>query len=259
MAGGAGNNGGGRVASRSAMRAIKVLEVVAAQAPVSLAELTRTLGVPKSSLHAIATALIQSGWLDQDDTGRYRLGLRTLVVGTTYIDRDLAVEVSRPAMDWLAEGSGETIHLARLDGTDVVYLAKRESVHPLRMFSAIGRRLPAYRTGVGKAILASLPDSERAAHIPDRLEASTPRTLTDHDELFAELDKTRRRGYAIDDEQSEVGLTCFAVALHPYTGTYDSLSCTVPVARLDAQREKALVEMVLEAGRRVQASLAGRR
>lgn len=207
----------------------------------------------------MATTLTQSGWVEQDDVGRYRLGLRALVVGSAYVDRDFTVEVSRPTIDWLANESGETVHIGRLECSDVVYLAKRESIHPLRMFSAIGRRLPAYQTALGKAVLASLPESEVGSHLPDSLEGRTARTLTDRDVLLAELDKTRRRGYAIDDEESEVGLMCFAVAFHPFTGTYDGLSCTVPVARLDTKREKALINMVLEAGRRVHVAVATHR
>ena len=94
-----------------------------------------------------------------DDTGsRFRLGMRALRVGAAYLDGDDTVGLIGGVLDELSRRFGETVHLGRLDGDQVVYLAKRESVHRLRLYSAIGRRLPAHATALGKALLAEHPD-----------------------------------------------------------------------------------------------------
>jgi len=109
----------------------------------SLGSLQESLGYPKSSLYVLLRTLVDVGWIETDATGTlYRIGLRALLVGTSYIDSDDVVAGARSALDRLAEETGETCHLARLDGSDVVYLATRESHHYLRPFSRIGRRLP---------------------------------------------------------------------------------------------------------------------
>ena len=122
---------------------------------MALVELARELDIPKSSLHGILRTMIARGWVETDATGtRFGLGVRALQVGAAYLDSDDTVGLVASLLDELAQEFGETVHLGRLDGADVVYIAKRESMHPLRLFSAIGRRLPAHATALGKALLA---------------------------------------------------------------------------------------------------------
>src|SRR5207245_7696455 len=112
----------------------------------------------------------------------------------------------RPVLRELGERTGETVHLGILDGSDVVYIEKVESRHAVRMFSQIGRTMPAHSTGIGKAILAYLTDNELARALPGRLQARTPATITDRQELLEHLAAVRRRGYSTDDFEKEEGI-----------------------------------------------------
>lgn len=237
---------------KSAARVLKLLEELAASGPRPMRDLADELGVPRSSMHALLRTMEHSGWLELDATGkRYGLGVNALLVGSAYVDRDDVVSRTAPILDTLAEKTGETVHLGRLEGHHIVYMAKRESIHPLRMFSAVGRRLSAYSTALGKCLLATLTDEEIASRLPPELEAFTPKTITSPEELIEDIGKARARRYAIDDEETAVGLRCFAMALPargPARGaTKDAISISVPVFRLDDEREADIVRLLFEA------------
>lgn len=234
---------------KSAARVLEVLEALAAEGPHNLRDLATELHVPKSSMHALLRTMQWCGWLETDATGTlYGLGVRSLLAGSAYVDGDVVVRQTAPILDQLAQQTGETVHLGRLEGGDVVYLAKRESSHPLRLFSSVGRRLPAHSVALGKVLLAEMTDEEALARLPADLEAKTPHTITDRDALVEELAVVRRDGYAIDAEESASGLRCFAVPLRQRGGTRDAISCSVPVARLTDTREDEIVGLLLQAG-----------
>lgn len=238
---------------KSAVRTAELLDYLARnEGPHSLTDLQQQLGYPKSSLHVLLRTLVDLGWLETDITGTlYRIGMRALLVGTSYIDTDEVVRLSREILDWVAEQTTETVHLARLDGVDVVYLATRASTHYLRPFSRVGRRLPAYATSLGKALLAIRSDDEVRGLLPDPLEALTPNTLTDVGALFADLARTRERGYSIDLEENTLGLMCFGVAVPYREPPRDAISCSVPVARMNPEREQQIPRILLEASARL--------
>jgi DNA-binding IclR family transcriptional regulator len=219
---------------KSADRTLEVLEVLASSPNRrGLGELARELGIPKSSLHGILRTMAKRGWVEADPTGtRFGLGVRALQVGAAYLDADSAVGLVAGVLDELAAEFGETVHLGRLDGAHVVYLAKRESVHPLRLFSAIGRRLPAHATALGKVLLAERSAAQLDAILPDPLPTLTPRTITDRAALDADLARVREQGYAVDHEENTDGIACFAVAVPYRQPATDAISISVPVARL---------------------------
>jgi DNA-binding IclR family transcriptional regulator len=238
---------------KSADRTLEILETLAA-APnrLSLGGLARTLSIPKSSLHGILRTMVQRGWVETDQTGLlFGLGVRALLVGTSYIESDSTVARAQPLLEWLNAEVGETTHLGRLDGSDVVYLAKRESSHPLRMYSAIGRRLPAHSTALGKALLAQRGDAEVVDLLPSPLPRLTPSTITEVDVLLAELATTRAAGYAVDREESTTGIRCYATAL-PATGrSKDAISVSVPTARLDDALETRIIDLLGQVSNRL--------
>lgn len=239
---------------KSAARTVELLEFFARHEGLhSLGDVHARLGYPKSSLHVLLRTLVDLGWLETDLTGTlYRIGMRALLVGTSYIDSDEVVQFSRDALDEVAEATEETVHLGRLVGTDVVYLATRSSPHYLRPFSRVGRRLPAHATALGKALLAERPDEAVRAMLPQTLDALTPGTLTTPDALLTDLARTRRRGWALDREENTVGLRCVAVALRLRTPARDAISCSVPVARMSAAREKEVAALLLQARDRIE-------
>lgn len=153
--------GGGVREVKSAARTVDLLEVLAARGdrPARLQELADGLGVPRSSMYALLQTLVARGWVRTDVTGSlYGIGIHALLTGTSYLDSDPRVRAVRPYLDEASDAVGETIHLGRLDGMDVAYLATRESHEYLRTISRVGRRLPAHVGALGKALLAERDD-----------------------------------------------------------------------------------------------------
>jgi len=222
-------------AVKSADRTVELLELLSRTSePLTLSEIQRELSYPKSSLFVLLRTLVARGWVETDRRGTgYSIGVRALLVGTSYLDRDPVIRAATRVLEELRAEVNETVHLARLDGADVVYLASRESAHQLRLTSRVGRRLPAHATSLGKALLAERGAEEIDAILPAGLEALTPKTLTERDALLADLAETRERGYAIERGENTTGLGCFAVALHYKHPALEAISCSVPFARLD--------------------------
>ncbi|MFE3018689.1 IclR family transcriptional regulator [Streptomyces sp. NPDC059256] len=244
---------------KSAVRTVELLEFFAGQPGMhSLTDVQEAVGYPKSSLYMLLRTLVDLGWVETDATDtRYGIGVRALLVGTSYLDGDEVVAAARPTLDRLSDDTGESIHLARLDGVNVVYLATRQSQHYLRPFTRVGRRLPAHSTALGKALLATHTDEQVRAMLPEVLSAQTEHTVTDRERLIGELPTIRERGLAVDREESTLGLRCFAVAIPYRTPARDAVSCSVPVARLTAGHEHLIKEALFDARNRL--TLATRR
>ncbi|MFJ4318689.1 IclR family transcriptional regulator [Streptomyces lavendulae] len=248
---GAGPEGAGAPPApvKSAVRTVLLLEHFAARPGLhSLADIQHDLSLPKSSLYMLLRTLVNLGWVETDATGtRYGIGVRALLVGSSYIDGDEVVAAARPTLDRLSDDTTETIHLARIDGTSVVYLATRQSQHYLRPFTRVGRRLPVHSTALGKALLATHTDEEVRRLLPRRLEAVTQHTITDREQLVEELALVREQGYAVDREENTLGLRCFGVAVPYRTPARDAVSCSVPVARLTPGHEQVIKAALFEA------------
>lgn len=242
---------------KSTARTLEVLEeLAAAPAALTLGEIARALSIPKSSLHGILRTMEHYGWVESDGTAhRFRIGLRALQAGAAYADTDDVVALTADTLDWLVDVLDETVHLGRLDGTDIIYIAKRETRQPLRMYSSVGRRLPAYGTALGKSLLAWQPEERLGDHVPPVLEPLTENTITSHERLRKELERTRERGYAIDDQESNEGVCCAGVALPTGNPPQDAISCSVPAMRFGGPRTEEIVERLLEAVERVSAAL----
>lgn len=228
---------------KSADRTLEVLEALAAaRRRRALTELAHELDIPKSSLHGIIRTMLARGWVEADATGtRFGLGIRALQVGAAYVDANEAVGLLGSLLDDLSAQFGETVHLGRLDGGQVVYLAKRESIHPLRLFSAIGRQLPAHATALGKALLAERADDEVDQLLAWPLARLTVRTLTEPAELHAALAGVRRHGYAVDREENSDGIICFAVSLPLASPAAEAISVSVPLSRVAPDTEDRIV------------------
>ncbi|BBX34006.1 IclR-family protein transcriptional regulator [Mycolicibacterium mageritense DSM 44476 = CIP 104973] len=230
---------------KSAVRTVELLEYLAARPdqPTRVREICAALQMPRSSAHALLRTLVDQGWVRSDEAGtEYSIGIRALLVGTSYLDADPYLPMITPFLDDLRGQLDETFHLARLDGDDVVYLATREPRQYVRTSNKVGRRLPAYTTALGKALLAERFGAELDAHIPAALPALTARTITDRATLERALEEARVRGYATDNEENTVGIKCFAVALRYRNPASDAISASVPLERLTPDREREIVE-----------------
>ncbi|MFE4251682.1 IclR family transcriptional regulator [Streptomyces sp. NPDC056910] len=245
---------------KSALRTVALLELLAARGdrPARLDELAEELDVPRSSMYQLLRTLVVCGWVRTDTTGSlYGIGIRTLLTGTSYLDSDPRVRSVRPYLDEASDALGETIHLARLDGPHVVYLATRESHEYLRTISRVGRRVPAHAGALGKALLAERSDSELPlAEGP--LAALTENTHTDRDALLTDLAGVRERGYSIDREETVTGIAGFGFALRYDAPAVDAISCSVPVARLTGERAERVVAVMRDVRTRIEALLSPR-
>nr|WP_062339440.1 IclR family transcriptional regulator [Herbidospora sakaeratensis] len=239
---------------KSAARVLDILDDIATHGEGTQLQLGTRLGIPKSSLHALLRTMCARGWLDTDQTGSiYRLGVHTLTVSSAYIDSDPVLTRAGAVMDEIAAATEETVHLGRLDGSEIIYTAKRESKHPLRMYSAVGRRLPAYSTALGRAMLAEMPEDVRDSLVPHQIKAITTQTVTDRDALLAIIDKAARLGYAEESEESCLGVRCFGVALPFSRRSVDALSIAVPISRLKQGQEDLIIETLLSVKARLSA------
>ncbi|MBA2077628.1 IclR family transcriptional regulator [Rhodanobacter sp. PCA2] len=246
-------------AVKSADRTVLLLEALAASGhALTLTELQQLLDMPKSSLYMLLQTLVARGWLACDTRlGTYGIGVRALLVGTSYLDHDRVVQTAAHVISELRAQINETVHLARLDGSDVVYLASRESQHHLRVISRVGRRVPAYATSLGKALLAARSNQEVDALLPDKFVALTANTVRNRRALHKQLDEFRALGYAFEREENTPGLCCFAVVLPNATPAVDAISCSVPIARLDKKHEKEVVDGLFNAIRTINDTLRG--
>lgn len=231
---------------KSAARALDLLDEIAANGPGTQLQLSTRLSIPKSSLHALLRTMVDRGWLQTDPTGSvYQLGIRALVVSSAYLSGDPVLARAAGIMDEIAAATEETVNLGRLAGNDVIYTAKRESLHPLRMHSPVGRRLPAYSTALGRAILAERSREVREKLVPEKIEALTSRTVVDRDAVLTIIDDAERLGYAAESDESCIGVRCFGVALPFARPAVDGISVAVPMSRLTPGREDHIVETLL--------------
>ncbi len=235
---------------KSAAYAVEILELLSSRQnrPARLREISEALEIPKSSCYALLRTLTQRGWVRRDETGTlYGVGLRALMAGTSYLDADPHLRFVQPWLDSLNEQLDETLHFGRLDGTDIVYLATRESSQYLRVINRVGRRLPASTTSLGKALLAHHMELDLDEHLLAPLPQLTAHTITDRERLMEDLEYTRDRGYALDFEENTVGLKCFGFALRYSDPVVDAISCSVPIARLTEERADEIVNVMREA------------
>ncbi|WP_162606143.1 IclR family transcriptional regulator [Jiangella aurantiaca] len=232
---------------KSAERALRLVELLAEREPRSFTELYRALGMPKSSLHALLASLAHHGWIADDGRGGVSLGYRARAMGLSGLDESDVLDLVDDVMEDLRTRLDETVHLARLDDGDVLYLASKFSLQALGVRFRPGRRMPAYATALGKAMLAALPASELAGALPGEYAALTPHTLTSEAALTTELERVRAAGYAEDHEEGTVGLQCVAVALQHADLPLVAMSCSVPVPRMADAKRAEIVAALLDA------------
>ncbi|HEY8846884.1 MAG TPA: IclR family transcriptional regulator [Candidatus Limnocylindrales bacterium] len=228
-------------------RAGAILDLLAenAREAAGPSELARRLGLPKSSIANICNALADIGLVRRIGTG-FALGRKLAELGGAYLASVDQVQEFYEASRLLPTGSEETVQLAILDGLEMTYLARHDGRQPVRLTSQIGRRLPATVTATGKAALASLDEDEledRLATI-DALPVLTTNSLGTLDALRADLATVRRRGYAIDDEETVEGVVCFGVMIpgrRPGDGPY-AASITLLKVRATEERVPLLID-----------------
>ncbi len=197
-------------------KALDVLDMVAgAGKPVRFSDLLVHSAYPKATLYRFLQTLTNQGMLTLDpDRGTYALGVRLVRLAHAAWQQSSLAPLARPYLDELARETGETIHLAQMDMGQVLYVDKRNAAKPVEMFSSAGKVGPAYCTGVGKAMLAHLPDDALNTVLARQsFHRFTPHTYATPAALMTELQAIRARGHAFDREEHEPGIICVAVPI----------------------------------------------
>lgn len=221
---------------KSSIRTLQVLELLgSANEGLSLNDVCTSLDMPKSSGHALLRTMTTSGWIDYSDaTHQYGLGSRVWEVARRYISGLDLQNLARPYMEAVRNELDETVQLATLDGVENVYIAKVEAQNQrLVLVSHVGARLPAWATGLGKAMLAELSEGEIDARFDGvTFERFTDATIDNLDDLKVELKKTAERGYAVDESEYADGVFCVAVPILNARGDLvAAISVSVPEVR----------------------------
>jgi DNA-binding IclR family transcriptional regulator len=237
--------------SSSLRRALAVLDYVRDQAGSgegsSLTRIANALDINKSTVLRLAAPLIESDLLVRDrETGWFRLGHGALRLGQAYLSSlDLRTVAAGP-LRRLLQAVDETCHLVVYAPPDVAYIDKLENEHTVRMASRVGSRVPAYRTAVGKAILAWLNEDAVNEIIAAGMPRVTKYTITDPEQFRAELTRVRRHGYAIDDRENEPEVRCVAAAIFDHTdGVAGALSVSGLVSRMTPARVREVGPLVV--------------
>ena len=220
-----------------------------AEYEMGISALALRLGLAKSTVHRLATTLVEYDILEQNrETGKYRLGLALFELGTLVRRKMDTVAESRAQMRAVAEMTGETVQLAVLDHQSVLYIRILESRQAVRMSTIAGSRAPAHATSVGKVLLAHQSPDEVQQIIDNGLKRYTTNTITDPALLREELASVKSRGYAIDDEEIEVGLRCVAAPIRNHSGrVIAALSVAAPVQRMTKKTVQTTVPTVVAA------------
>ena len=232
----------------SVATAIRLLKAFSEdEVEIGISALARRLGLAKSTVHRLAVTLVSEGLLEQDrENGKYQLGIALFRLGALVRRRMNVSNEARPYLYELREKINESVHLAILDETEIMYVYNLEGTHAIRMRSDIGVRKPAYCTAEGQAMLAFAPSEVVARVIAAGLAACTPKTITSAEKFIKELGVTRQRGCAIEDEESELGMVCIAAPIRDDSGdVVAAVGIAGPVTRLSKKSIAAFVPHVI--------------
>jgi DNA-binding IclR family transcriptional regulator len=243
-------------------RALAMLEAVA-QEPEGLsnAEISRKLQIPKSSASYILRTLQARGYLNRESgSGKYRVGLKILSLSRGALSGIDVREVALPVMRHLMEKTNLTCHLAILDGPDAVYIEKVEPEGFIRMDTWVGRRMRVHATSVGKALVAHIA-RERLEKILDEsgMEKRTAKTITSRLRLFKELEKVRGQGYAVDDQENNMGARCIGAPVFNQQGMIEAaIGLSGTINQVNPHTMPRIVEALKDAARHISMQLGYR-
>lgn len=226
---------------------------------LGVTELSKRLKLHKNNVFRLLATLESRGYIEQNRvTENYRLGLKTLELGQTFIKQMGLLRQSRPVLESLVKECNETTYVAILKDFHIVYLDVVETDLTVRVVPRVGSRLPAYCTAAGKIQMAYMTDEELDNYLPTKeMKRFTPNTVTDRDQFKLHLKKIAEQGYAIDNEELDIGVCCVGAPIRDYTRRIiGAISISGPSMRFSPERmEKELIPLVLRAGEDISTKL----
>ncbi|MBB4935253.1 DNA-binding IclR family transcriptional regulator [Lipingzhangella halophila] len=245
------------------IRSLDILELFTdGRDSVSAPEIVKELDLPRTSVHELLHTLSDRGYLrlHPDIPGRYQLGLQLFRLGSAYAEQLDIAKIGQQVAHEVVAQCNETSHVAVLDGTHVVYIAKVDSSQAVRMVSTLGGRVPAHCTALGKTLLSALPEAElRHRFGGGPLPAMTANSITGVPQLLDELAGIRASGVAVEICESNPDVCCVAAPVRDRTGaTVAAISVSVPLHRWSEQLRSDLQALVADGAARLTASLGGR-
>lgn len=234
--------------STTVAKAFAILDILASDEDgASLKEVSNHLGTSKSTAHRYLTTLEKLSVVERDEKAHFRLGLKLIELAGAFLSEHDLRNVSEPFLNELVARTQETVHLAVPSVNEVVYIAKVDSPHSIRMFSRIGARMPMYCTSLGKAILAYYPSDRVEEIIREGMPARTPYTITSPQALHLELERVRTQGFATDDQENEMGVRCIGAPIFDHTNkVIGAISVSGPADRVSKERCLELGPLVRE-------------
>ena len=223
-----------------------------------ISEVAHQLQLDRSTTYRILLSLEKCGFVEKDKkTGEYSLGVATFETGNTYLRRMDFIQISKPIMADLALEVQETVHLAVLSDTEIVYVDKVDSPRTLGVMSKIGQRAPVYCTGLGKVLLAHQPNDELSRIVQQiKLKPFTRNTISSKRKLVEELRKITKQGYALDQKEYEQDVECIGAPIRNHLGnTIAAISISGPQRKINTPQEKQFIGHVVKAAAAVSSKM----
>ncbi|MCI1958650.1 MAG: IclR family transcriptional regulator [Clostridia bacterium] len=250
------------VTVQSVIKAFNVLECFENKKELGISDISKQMGISKSTIYGIVNTLVETGLLEQDgESKKYRLGLKLFEFGRIVEKRMDLRDEAKPFCIELSEKYVQTVHLATHSEGEVVYIDKFDVPDFLIVYSQVGRRAPMTCTGVGKAMLAYLgKDYIEKYIIPKGFPKKTEKSIDTAEKLYADLEDVRKRGYAIDNEEIEQGLKCIAVPIFDKNGKpVAAVSLSGMAAKMEKNSTSAIAGDVIKCADEISARLGYKR
>lgn len=239
---------------QSAGRIFQIMETLAEEGPCGLLELSHLLNLNKTTVHRLLNSLIYMGYVQQDEESlKYHMTLKIANVSGKVLKQIDLLSISQPYLKYLMEQTFETVHLVKRVDCNICYIHKLEPANTgrsIKMASFVGMISPLYCTAVGKAIMSRLSESEvREIWSKSAVSPKTQFTLRSVEQLLRELEEIRVRGYALDNEENELGVRCIATSINDYTGRAEyAISISAPTSRMSEEKILEFSSLLLDVG-----------
>jgi len=234
---------------QSVDRALGILELLSKnEQGLYIKDISLELDLHKSTVHRLLGTLIYKGYVKQNESSsKYYVTMKLFQLGSRKVENIDLIEIARPYLNKIAQISGEVVHLVIRDGKYIVYVDKVEGNQTIRMHSKIGRRSYMYCTGVGKAIMSTLQQEEvKKIWEGSRIKKYTKYTIENLSDMEEELGHIKNVGYAIDNEENELGVRCCAVPIIDYKQVSSAaLSVSGPTSRMSDEKIKEFSETLI--------------